>query len=91
MLRSHFSRRRLPHIERLDATYFVTICTLNRALLSDRARDIILATIVREHSVTCWLECAVVMPDHLHMVGQPHAEERLPTVLRRIKASPHIG
>ena len=86
MLVSHNTRRHLPHIERPGAAYFVSFSSFGRWTLPSAARDIALTTIVREHGVTCWLECGIVMPDHVHLIVQPYESHSLHGVLQTIKS-----
>jgi putative transposase len=62
-------KRRLPHLERADATYFVTFCTFKRRVLTPEQRDIVLQAIVEHHPAMCWFVIVIVMPDHVHFVG----------------------
>jgi REP element-mobilizing transposase RayT len=62
-------RRRLPHLQRTGKTYSVTFCTLERRVLTPNQRDIALNCCVHDHRITYWLHCAVVMPDHVHMIA----------------------
>jgi len=80
------SRRHLPHLERPGATYFVTFATLYRRELPDAARDLVLQAILHEHRVTSWLHCAVVMPDHVHLVVTIFDEWRVSAVMQRVKS-----
>ena len=68
------TRRHLPHLEKQDRTYFVTFSTVRRLVLPPKARDRVLACCVHDHKVTYWLEAAVVMPDHVHMIFTPYEE-----------------
>jgi putative transposase len=87
---THASRRDLIHLENAGKTYFTTFSTWKRAVLPGAARTIALQTIVREHRAHLWLHCAVVMPDHVHLVFTPYAGERVPSIMQRIKgASAH--
>jgi RecG-like helicase/REP element-mobilizing transposase RayT len=69
-----YHRRRLPHFERPWAKYMITVATRNHRVLSDKARDLVL------ESVLCWkdrryeLYAACVMPDHLHLLIEPMIE-----------------
>ncbi len=79
------TRRHLPHLQRPGKTYFVTFATDKRALLEPRARDIALECCVHNHERAYWLFCAVIMPDHVHMILRPYDQWTLPRVLRRVK------
>jgi REP element-mobilizing transposase RayT len=78
-------RRYLPHLQKENKTYFVTWATACRRILPPRARDFALACCVANHECRYWLECAVVMPDHVHMLMTPYAGNLLDRLLRRIK------
>jgi putative transposase len=84
-LDSHATRRFLPHIEKAGKTYFVTFSTSGRVPMPETARTITLDVIVRDHQRVYWLHCAVVMPDHVHIVFTPYEQWRLPAVMQRIK------
>ncbi|MCU1349270.1 MAG: element-mobilizing transposase RayT [Acidobacteria bacterium] len=79
------TRRHLPHIERADKTYFVTFATRLRDVLSDRARDTVLETIVKDHQVSYWLRAVVVMPDHVHAILTPLESWRMSAIMQRMK------
>ena len=79
-------RRHLPHLRRPGAMYFVTFCTVGRRVLPPACRTIALDCCVYEHQRTSWLECAVVMPDHVHLVLAPFPEWSLEFVVGRIKS-----
>src|SRR5712691_7565452 len=79
-------RRHLPHLRRPDATYFVTFCTVGRRVLTPACRSIALDCCVYEHERTSRLECAVVMPDHVHLIMEPFPESSLEFVVGRIKS-----
>ncbi|MFP5247570.1 MAG: REP-associated tyrosine transposase [Thermoanaerobaculia bacterium] len=80
-------RRHLPHLVRADAMYAVAFCTRNRAILPPGARTLTLASCVYDHEKICWLDCAVVMPDHVHLILMPYEQTTLPKVLARIKGA----
>jgi len=83
-------RRKLPHLEKIGKTYFVTFTTKHRAMLPDIARDVILATCLAAHAKLHWVHCVVVMPDHVHIVTTPYETYRLATIIASIKdASAH--
>ena len=66
-------RRRLPHLSKENKTYFVTFCTCQRFFLIPTALDQVLASCVHDHPQQYWLHCAVVIPDHVHLILTPHA------------------
>ena len=79
-------RRDLPHLEKLGKTYFITFCTFERLNLPHAARSIALDSIVHDHRLNYWLEAAVVMPDHAHLILMPY-ELRLCALLQAIKSA----
>src|ERR1043166_5820243 len=79
------TRRHLPHMQYGGKTYFVTFVTRGRFVLPEAARDIALDTIVFEHRRSCYLHCAVVMPDHVHALFTPLEEWTVPRIERRMK------
>jgi REP element-mobilizing transposase RayT len=78
-------RQRLPHLVKPDRTYYVTFCTHNREVLSPQARDIVLRTCTALHEVLWWLDCVVVMPDHVHLIAMPFETTNIATAVGRAK------
>jgi len=68
---THLYRRNLPHVQKNARTYFVTFCTRRDRLLSPEARSIVLKYCRGRHERTYFLHCAVVMPDHAHLIITP--------------------
>ena len=80
-------RRRLPHLQKADATLFVTFCTGGRLVLPEQARDLVLEHCLREGGLQplagegaratprIYLYAAVVMPDHVHLLLSPLRDE----------------
>jgi REP element-mobilizing transposase RayT len=66
-----FYRRNLPHFQSDFRSYYVTFVTEGRLVLPPIARDIVLQHIVFDHGRRMWLEVAVVMPDHAHLILTP--------------------
>src|SRR4051794_11277570 len=66
----HFSRRNLPHIQREFSVHFLTFCTRERRELQPLARDIVLASCMREHDTRAHVFAVVVMLNHVHLVLQ---------------------
>jgi alanyl-tRNA synthetase/REP element-mobilizing transposase RayT len=67
-----YTRRNLPHFERPWGKYMITFTTLDRDVLSDEERDMVLASI--HHACTAGqihLYAACVMPDHVHLLIEP--------------------
>jgi REP element-mobilizing transposase RayT len=89
--RKYQYRRNLPHLQRRGKLLFVTFCTFRRLELPPRARDIVLASCLRENEVRAYLLCAVVMPDHVHLLFKPMIDKegnhfRWPKLSARSKA-----
>jgi REP element-mobilizing transposase RayT len=78
-------RRRLPHLQRRDRTYFLTFCTQERRELTPIARDIAMSCVLHDNGGIHYLIEVVVMPDHVHVLFQPF-DFSLDTILTRIKS-----
>jgi REP element-mobilizing transposase RayT len=82
-------RNRLPHLIREEKTYFVTFVTKHRATLPEQVRDVVLEACVPRSRY--YFHCAVVMPDHVHLILTPDQETLLKSIMQRIKsASSHL-
>src|SRR5436853_1980729 len=82
---SYAYRRRLPHYQNAERTYLITFNTMHRWTLPPIARDIVLRHIQFDHLRRIWLSIAIVMPDHVHMIGSPFG--LLANVLKGIKGA----
>jgi REP element-mobilizing transposase RayT len=85
-------RRNLPHFQSDFRSYFVTFITQDRWILPPTARDIVLRHIVFDHRRRIWLEVAVVMPEHVHMIFTPSPDPSgwsyaLSVIMKGIKGS----
>ena len=80
-------RRRLPHLSKRGKTYYVTFCTRHRLVLSPQARDEAFASCIYDHGKRCWVTCAVVMPDHVHLILTPFEEESVTKIVGSIKGA----
>ena len=40
-----------------------------------------------DHAKLCWIDCVVVMPDHVHLIVTPYDTTNVAAVLRRIKSA----
>ncbi len=67
-------KRRLPHLQRPSTTIFITFATWNRWTLPDRARELVVEHLTRDHRVRYHLHAAVVMPDHVHALLTPNRD-----------------
>ena len=74
---ARYSRRNLPHFERLWAKYMVTFATHEHRQLAAAERDIVLKSILyaQDHR-QCQIYAACVMPDHVHMLLEPQIKEQ---------------
>ncbi len=89
---SAFHRRRLPHIQAADSTYYVTFCTRARWRLPQEARTAVLEHCLHDHQAKAVFHCAAVMPDHVHLLLTPLRDEDghsygLPEILQGIKGA----
>ncbi|MBI1389692.1 MAG: hypothetical protein GC154_14740 [bacterium] len=64
-------RRHLPHFEGRGNPIFITFTTKGRWQLPEAARELVLKHILHDHPAKMSLICAVVMPDHAHMLYYP--------------------
>ena len=70
-----YSRRSLPHFERPWGKYMVTFTTLDRDILSDAERSIVLDSILHARKLgQIHLYAACVMPDHVHLLIEPQVK-----------------
>ena len=67
-------RRHLSHYEGSGAPIFVTFTTMGRLTLPPEARALTLGHILHDHKKKMRLLCAVVMPDHVHVMYAPWAD-----------------
>jgi RecG-like helicase/REP element-mobilizing transposase RayT len=72
---TRYHRRRLPHFERPWAKYMVTVATRKHRILSDKAKDLVLESVLRWKERRYELYAACVMPDHLHLLIEPMIEK----------------
>jgi RecG-like helicase/REP element-mobilizing transposase RayT len=71
-----YHRRNLPHFERPWAKYVITFAMRNHRRLSEKARDVVLQSILRWKDRRYELYAACVMPDHVHLLIEPMIERR---------------
>src|SRR6266403_1478646 len=71
-----YHRRNLPHFERPWAKYAITFATRNHRQLSEKARDIVLESVLRWKDRRYELYAASVMPDHVHLLIEPMIERQ---------------
>jgi REP element-mobilizing transposase RayT len=77
--------RKLPHLEVMGATYFVTFRCHPKFQLPPEARDVVIAVIRAQHQKSIDLDAAVVMPDHVHAIFRVIDPYSLSQVLQQIK------
>jgi REP-associated tyrosine transposase len=80
-------RRRLPHLQKADASLFVTFCAAARTVLPEEARELVLKHCLREAGLNPFvgagarakprihLIAVVIMPDHAHLLLSPLRDE----------------
>ena len=71
-----YSRRNLPHFERPWVKYAITFATRNHRQLSEKARDIVLESVLLWKDRRYELYAACVMPDHVHLLIEPMVERQ---------------
>jgi REP element-mobilizing transposase RayT len=64
-------RRRLPHLQKADATIFATFRKLTCEPLPLRARDLTLEHCLYEDGKRIELYVVVIMPEHVHLLFRP--------------------
>ncbi len=70
-----YSRRNLPHFERPWGKYMVTFTTLDRDILSEAERTIVVDSILHARKIgQIHLYAACVMPDHVHLLIEPQVK-----------------
>ena len=78
--------RHLPHWTLDDSTYFVTFCTMNGILSVDEV--ILTLNHVKIGNDKYYnLFCAIVMPDHSHIIIKPFPEYSLDRIMKGIKGA----
>jgi len=80
-------KRHLPHLEKRDATYFVTFATVLRQFLPAETRTTALDCCLHDHQLTYWLHVAVVMPDHVHVIFTPYEQWPISEIMKRVKGN----
>jgi len=88
--RYNYRGRYLPHIQKDNKALFITFATHQRWHLPNLARDLALEACIHAHNKKCILHVAVVMPDHLHVILTPLADEdgsfSIPQIMHSIKS-----
>ncbi len=70
-----YAKRHLPHFERPWAKYAVTFSTRKKQPLTEKARDIVLESLLHWNGRRYELYAACVMPDHVHILFEPAIKE----------------
>ena len=78
MERKYEYRRKLPHFQPDHKAFFITFCTNNRWILPESARDIVVEVCLYGNGKRFRLHGLVVMPDHVHIVLTPLADDNGP-------------
>jgi REP element-mobilizing transposase RayT len=89
--RKYSYKRKLPHRQWEDKVYFITFCTHKRETLSAGSKDIVLDTCRKGDGKLFQLHGVVVMPDHVHLLLTPEADENgtvsIPEITQAIKSA----
>jgi REP element-mobilizing transposase RayT len=90
--RKYDYRQKLPHLQGNDRPLLLDFNTQNRRVLPPKARDVVLACIQQAHPKTLAVEIAVVMPEHVHIIGWPLRGEdgfpvSIPEFMKALKSS----
>jgi REP element-mobilizing transposase RayT len=90
MLRRYKYRRNLPHYQKHNKAIFATFATYHRWCLPETARDLVVDACLHLDETKCTLHGFVVMPDHVHLVFTPLADDKgpisLPEILQKVKS-----
>jgi REP element-mobilizing transposase RayT len=88
--RKYEYRRCLPHYQKDNGILFFTYSTWHRWTLPHIARDLALESCIRANGRKYSLYAAVVMPDHVHLICRPLADDNgfisIPEITRTIKS-----
>ena len=90
--RKYEYRRKLPHYQKAGRALFVTFCKNTREPFSCAARDAVLQHCLFDHGRRYELHAVVVMPEHVHLLLTPLADEKgwpygLPLILKQLKGT----
>ncbi len=90
MLRKYEYRRTLPHYQKDNKAIFATFATHHRWRLPEAARDLVVDACLHIDGEKCTLHGFVVMPDHVHLVLTPLADDdgpiSLPEIFQKVKS-----
>jgi REP element-mobilizing transposase RayT len=85
-------RRKLPHYQKPGRALFITFRKNTREPFSYEARDAVLQHCLFDHGRRYELHAVVVMPEHVHLLLTPLANEKgwpygLPLILKQLKGT----
>ena len=83
MLRKYNYRRTLPHYQKDNRAIFATFAAHHRWHLPEAAREIVVEACLHTNGTKCTMHGLVVMPDHVHLVFTPLADNDGPISLPR--------
>jgi REP element-mobilizing transposase RayT len=92
-----FYRRNLPHMQCDGCTIFVTFRAIRGLVLPESVRAPVLTHCLHDHGKKLAMQCAIVMPDHVHQIFTPLEDESgnpygLAEIMQAIKgASAHTA
>ena len=66
-----YYRRNLPHFQGGWGPLYITFRTKNHWVLPEAVRATVLKHCIHDHERKMHLFCAIVMPDHVHLIYQP--------------------
>jgi REP element-mobilizing transposase RayT len=93
MLRKYAYRRTLPHYQKDNKAIFATFATYHRWHLPETARDLVVEACLHIDRTKCTVHGFVVMPDHVHLVFTPLADNDGPFLspksFRKLRANLH--
>lgn len=69
-------RRKLPHIQKEDKTFFITFVTHKRWIIPEHVRELVIKHCLHDHMKKIYLHGIVVMPDHAHMIITPLKDDQ---------------
>jgi REP element-mobilizing transposase RayT len=90
MLRKYYYRRTLPHYQKDNRAIFATFATHHRWHLPEAAREIVVEACLHTNGTKCTMHGFIVMPDHVHLVFTPLADDdspiSLPEIFQKMKS-----
>src|SRR5271156_6198561 len=90
MQRKYEYRRTLPHYQKDNKAIFGTFATYQRWRLPEAARHLVVEACLHIDGTKCTVHGFVVMPDHVHLVFTPLADDdgpiSLPEIFQKVKS-----